>query len=660
MTFRKWQKDNIPLYLKRFNEKQVELTVAYQGTGKTLYAAACYAISVTNDLNICNFTIENIKNSYNMSLNKNKHFAIIFVPKNSIVESTIENWKKLGIKLIRLHNKDICATSPEILINSNVGGIVVTYGQITNNGHTVKNEWENNHLVKFIKRSSYIKYHAILDEAHNLTIKLSEIEDVKGNLNAKFFLNNSHLFTKKHLISGTVVKKKYDTKTLGRIANRIPFISYTEDGSVIPDTLYTQCEAISDGAIVPTNIIIHSLKNVAVNISEVTYNLTDEDLTWHSLNVSSQKHFHPEYERISNIEKTFKIVYKSLELWEPLICFGNKWLSDVRQHYKKAVGIIFAPTIEVAILIHKKLLSNNSLLCVSKSKNYDFTDTKLILSDNISTYLKNIENNIDWIVSCESLNEGFDYPDAKVSILLPRIEFLSNVKINQSLARINRKISKYDSVEAVCITLKYKPIVDLVENNQNNMFGLISPDTYYSDIIESHTNEIIKNANIKTKIATGEIEPPPVENINITNIELSYNATVLALKNTYTLNYDKETINYQKEINTRTFWCNWNDIVFGNSDSVNKMPPKNVAGCYIIKNAKTQEILYIGSSHNLHSRISNKRRYRECEWIKEEGYQNIYVKWEIVDNYVSREKSLKTEFKPKYDNENPLILRDVG
>ena len=215
---RQWQQENLPKFVQRRQQGQkTEVTVAYQGSGKTLYAAACYVASIRNDTNLSTQTISTIRESFLIDVERFSNFVVVFIPSKSIANSTIRDWGELGIKLIAADNAKLRKTSPEKMIRQGINGLVLTYAQAKiaqaiPGSYVTDGFWRNNILVSWRNRSSHIKIHAILDEAHNLTTTIVDKGESFANLNAKFFINNHSIFNTLHLMSGTLVKKKYETQ----------------------------------------------------------------------------------------------------------------------------------------------------------------------------------------------------------------------------------------------------------------------------------------------------------------------------------------------------------------------------------------------------------------------------------------------------------------
>lgn len=655
VCLREWQQIGLRGYLARFEQKRTELSAVYQGCGKTIYSASCFVASSMNSLNVFSYKIGDIRKAFE-SIKVKKSFVVIFIPAKSIISTTIKSWGALGVNLVKLENNNMTKESAQKLLSKGVHGIIVTYHQVRNNHLELNKEWARNHLVKFIKRSEGIDITAVLDECHNLTIELHRNKSKTTNLNliAQFFSCNSHLFKKIHLMSGTPVKGIGSKRIL-----RIPFVTYTGNGEVVPDLLYDQDQAIADGVIVKSNIWTHSLADCKVIIDDQEISVSDNDLSWYGENYHHLSHKRTNRRtavRGEQIESAFMAMCNSKGLWNQLIILGNSWLEDIRKIHLQSKGLIFTPSLESAIKVHKEILPNNSVLCVGKPKDSHIVeDCNFILSDKIHQYMESTGDKVDWIITCEALKEGFDLPDCKVSILLPRIHFLDCIKVSQMMGRTNRSIKENKQVQAVIITLKFKPVTDLIEANQSG-YGICDPDQPYSEIIESWSQSLIDRKKDKILEFIGVKEETPEQVIFIQNLLLNIEAEMLGNKSLSHV-YSQREKQKIMESNIRSYWVNWCDVVLGNSDAQTKNYPTEEPGIYYMINAKTQEYLYVGSSYNLLKRISDKNRFLKTEWIKEEGYQNIYVGWRVCENYVEAEISMKESISPKHDDENPPMLR---
>ncbi|MFM7367643.1 MAG: hypothetical protein ACKO2Z_07555, partial [Sphaerospermopsis kisseleviana] len=160
-------------------------------------------------------------------------------------------------------------------------------------------------------------------------------------------------------------------------SNRIPFVSYDSEGKVLPDTLYSQEDAIKEGVIVKTSVTTLSIDKLHLTLNGKNLKLTDSDLTWFSENVSEtvmKNHFHPYHDRLREIDKSFKALYTSNDLWQQMIIIGEDKLGQVQSYYEKAIGLIFAPTVESAMMIQNNLLQDTSLICFSKADKRKFNN----------------------------------------------------------------------------------------------------------------------------------------------------------------------------------------------------------------------------------------------------------------------------------------------
>lgn len=654
-----WQQEALPGYLKRYNNREkVEVTIAYQGSGKTLYTAACFVSSVLDTDNIAQKKIGEIREQFRCAILKQKnHFAIVFVPSLSIVRSTLRDWKELGVNLVKACNKDLENKEPESFLRNGINGVIVTYQQTYRTGEKFEGIWQDNELVKFIQKSRNLNFHAVLDECHTLTVtkqKTKDGEETFANLSARYLISNAPLFTKLHLITGTPAKKNTEY-----LIKRIPFVRYNSEGKVVPNTVYSQEQSVKDKTITNTNVLIHSFEEISVNLNGRDITIREDDLIFYSENahiLSSQNSWHKDYHRLWDIHNAFKCAYLGLPLWKQLLCYGEKWLNEIREVYKPAIGLIFAPSTEVAVKLHKELLFNSSVLCISKTKDVDSRGLKRIDAKFIGDYLESRDKKLRWVITCEALMQGFDFPDCKVNILLPRLEFLYPIKISQMLGRTNRRVPGFDNLEAMCITLNYKPVKDLIESDKSSRLTLCDPNDYYSDLIEIHNQAIVKEKIEELREHCGIERRSQKLDIFLKGLIISDTVDLLGSADSK-IRYDSDIIKSIKESRIRTFWTNWTDIVFGNSDVPEEMmPPKNESGIYIIINCKTQEYLYVGESGNLRARIGDKKRFLNAEWVRTEGHQNIYVKWHICEDRLQAEKEAIIELKPKY---NKLFLNQL-
>lgn len=652
---RDWQKQALPGYLSRMDNFS-ELTVAYQGSGKTLYTALCYVSSVIKNDDIKNLSIGEIADLFNNSSDKNQHFPIVFIPAHSIRQTTVDTWASLGVKLAHTKNPQLEGTSPAQLIAEGFNGLICLYQSAYSGGESSKGEWSTNRLVQFVKRSPDISIHGVLDECHELTV----YSKGKANKKASYFLLNQHLFFKLHLISGSPIKvgfKYVADNDSPKNKYRIPFVNYSGNGDVIANTLYTQEDAIRDGVIVQTKPIIHSISHSDIEIDGFRHSLTASDIDWFVDNFSTYAikfSGHPDHERLHQINDAFNALYKSVDIWKHLLVYGDFWLSETKKMYSGSKGIIFAPSQESAINIHKHLTGDRSVLCVgdsNESGRINFDGCNFVKSDKIKQWLTKNESSIDWIVSCQALVQGFDHPSCKVSIIVPQLQFLHLIKIAQIIGRTNRSIDGYPDLKATCIILDYKPIKELVRLSQSSKFGLCSSDILYTDsILDMHSDEAIQASFEKTK-AKAKGHNIPSKDIKIHDLMMSNISRLITENGEVFYGYSPDVINQLSEINIKSYWTYWGDIVYQNNDlSVEKIPPTN-SGVYIISNAKTAQILYVGMADNLLLRISHKPRYRNLPWLVKEGEENLFVKWIICDNYSDQETLFIHQLNPKYNKQ---------
>ena len=635
---RQWQKDALPGYIERFKEQKTELTVAYQGTGKTLYTALCFVGAVLGDENIKYLSTNEIATRFRKA-NTGEYFVIVFIPNKSVIDSTIEAWGSLGIRLRTCRNKRL--TSPSDMINKGYGGLICCYQQAISNGFSSTGEWTKNALNSFFKRSPNIKIYGVLDECHELSISPK-----KDSTTAIYFVLNQHLFYRLHLVTGSPTKIGCSSDSQKNYS-RIPFCKYSKDGDIIPDTLYTQEDAIRDGCIVKTIPLVYPIKFAEVGIDGVKFLLTTEDIVWYANNYSKNR---PEdKQRISQIFDVFNEIYKSKKVWEPLLRLGNNQLTETKKNYSKAKGIIFTPSCESAINVHT-LLGNRSVLCLGEKPETISINHRFIKSEKLRSWLKENSDTIDWIVTCEALKQGFDFPDCKVQILVPRIDFLTLIKFSQIAGRINRAINGYPNLDAVCISIDYPVIVDLFNLAQDSEFGLCREIVYVNDILNLHNIKAVEKAKKKFKDFLEEKEDE--NNIEVNYVVISHHANKIENRERI---YSTGSLFKRNPgvIEVKSFWANLQDIIFGNDDANKQQicPPRD-AGVYVARNSKTGEVLYVGSSSDLRERLSRGRWYKENkEWIKVEGIANIYLAWYETDDYKDTEDLLKDELKPKYDKE---------
>lgn len=636
---RQWQKDAFPGYIERFKEQKTELTVAYQGTGKTLYSAICFVGAVLGDESIKYLSTNQIASRFKKA-NTGEYFVIVFIPSKSVVDSTAEAWGSLGIRLKTCCNQGL--TSPLDMINKGYDGLICCYQQAISNGYSSTREWTENALNSFFKRSPNIKIYGVLDECHELSISPK-----KDNKTATYFLLNQYLFYRLHLVTGSPTKIGCSSDSQKNYS-KIPFCRYSEDGDIIPDTLYTQEDAIRDGCIVKTLPIVYPIKFAEVEINGVKFILTTEDIVWYANNYSKNRR--EDKQRINQIFDVFNEIYKSEKIWEPLLYLGNKQLTKTKKHYSKSKGIIFTPSCESAINVHK-LLGNRSVLCLGEKPKTNSINHRFVKSEKLRSWLKENSDTVDWIVTCEALKQGFDFPDCKVQILIPRIDFLTLIKFSQITGRINRAINGYPNLEAVCISIDYPVIVDLFNLSQDSEFGLCREIVYVSDTLDLHNIKAVEKSKKKFK---DFLEGKEDENsIEVNYVVISHRSNKIENRERI---YSTGSLFRRNPdvIEVKSFWANLQDVIFGNDDANPKQicPPRD-AGVYVVRNSKTAEVLYVGSSSDLMQRLCKSSRWynENKEWIKPEGIENIYLSWHETDDYADIEDLLKDELKPKYDKE---------
>lgn len=667
---RDWQQKSLVGFLDRYDKKQVEFTVAHQGSGKTLYTAACYLFSLLgkNFQDYRTAKISKIKAIFNSPLNHIKatrqdNFVVVFVPNKAIIQNTIRDWGELGIVLDTMDNLELKTEDLKYKNVLGLDGIVVTYQQASNNGYKNDGYWLNNHLIRFLQSDTSVNIHTVFDECHNMTVRkigclVNPVKET-ATLGAKFLLANHPIFKKIHLVTGTPAKKssRYFGRTLYPV---IPLAKYNENHLLVPDTLYSKDDAINDNNIVKTNILIHHLEKVDIKLGDKELTIEDADLTWFAENVNEtamKNSWHKNHKKLKDIQSAIDAIYNDLGLWKQLLEYGNQWLTKTRLKHPQSIGIIFCPNREVAIKVHKELLFTDSVLCLGSQDK--IPGTVLVSSGKIADFLNTRKSNIKWIVSCEALKEGFDYPDCKVNILIPRLSFLSLTKISQMLGRTNRIIPKIPNLDAYSITLNYKPVIELIKNDVSGKYGLLEPELANQDALDSHTNQVVEKAKERSQSNVGYREEKRIDPVVIESLLLSSDAEILGLNKSDTFHYDEETRKKLQEMDIRSRWLHWVDVVWENADIWHRLPPDNVSGVYLMLNAKTLEYLYVGSSHDLYSRIKNRKRFDSTKWVITEGYQNIFVRWVVCEDYVRQEAELKLLVNPKYDDENPPNLRLV-
>ena len=592
------------------------------------------------DQRLLNLNFSEIKDSYVNSDHKLNNFCIVFIPAHSIRYTTIKAWKSLGINLTYKTNPQLSKTSLEQLVSKGYNGLVCTYQQADYGGFASDEIWYRCPLISLITQSKDVKIHAILDECHEVAL---------GTLKSKFFLDNQNVFNHLHLMSGTLVNA-----SLEGIKNKdfkvIPFVTYDEENQALADTIYSQEDAIRDGVIVRTQIITHPVAHANVKIDGEIYEFTGSDLEWFCANFNKAAFTfknHPDNRRLKKINKAFKAVYQSKDIWQNLLIYGNEWLQNVRKVHPEAKGIIFAPSKKAAEIIHLQLLPETSVLCVAKqTSSYSLQGCKYAYSDTINDWLEKHEDTIDWIVSCETLKQGFDYPKAKVQILVPQLQYLSLVKISQMLGRTNRSIKSYPSLEAVCLTIDHEPIRELLKYAQDSNFGLC----YQSDILQSYTDQVNYESLQRIEAAEAGLVSP-VSVTKITDLAMSPMTKILTPTGYQLFNYGSHISKELDTTHVKSYWSHWGSIVKCNRDYPDpelELPPE-LPGVYTVVNANSLEILYIGESSNLLKRISNRYRYRTLPWLVIEGANNLFIRWVVEKDYKSLEENLIRELNPKYN-----------
>ncbi len=663
--FRPWQREALTKFFSRLNNP-IEVTSAHQGTGKTIYSAGSFILYSMKTDDIVGLNFEAISIKFKKYVDRDLYFPIVVVPNKGIIYNTIKAWSKLGVTLKKISNAKLVNTSLEQLQNSKVNGLILTYQQlgykdfISNNDGDV---WVKSPLIKFIQKELTDKnIYLVLDECHEMTIKSSGF----CNLKARFFLDNTILFNKIHLMSGTLVKGGY--KAIRNMSlPKIPFVSYDEEGNAVPDTYYSQDDAIKDGAIVKTRIITHQLASGIVNKNGQTLEFKGrEDLEWFC------EHYHPkalksreheDNQELHRIIDSFNILYKSENIWKPLLVFGNYWLGEIRKENPTSKGIIFAPSKDAAIMLHSNLLKNKSILCVSNLSTKEST-IKNINSEKLSEWLEKNNSGIDWIVSCEALKQGFDYPECKVQILVPRLEFLDIVKISQMIGRTNRKIPGI-SLDAVCITIENPAVEKLVEKSKDSAFGINALYLEANPLLDASSVEVYEKAVEKARLS--EINQDlPEDKINIKDLLIDNTGKEKIDSKVIKINYSDRIKKELTSIRIKSYWKHWRSLVFASEPShifgddeikpdisESDLPPCR-SGVYVIANSETTEVVYVGGSDNLRNRIRDLKRWRKTKWKTEEGSDNLFVKWYEVRTWGEEETKLKQELKPKYDNEKHI------
>lgn len=636
---RDWQKIALHSFLKR-EQKKIEVTSAYQGSGKTIYAAAFYILSQLRDQRLLNLNFSEIKDSYVNSDHKLNNFCVVFIPAHSIKHTTIKAWKSLGINLIHKTNKQLQKTSLERLMLKGYNGLICTYQQADYKGFVSNEIWYRSPLINLIIESKNVKIHAILDECHEVAL---------GTLKSKFFLDNQNVFYHLHLMSGTLVNASLQ----GIQSNDfkvVPFVSYNKANQALPDTTYSQEDAIRDGVIVKTKVITHPVAHAFVKVDGEMCEFTSSDLEWFCDNFSAMAFkfkSHENHNRLHTIDKAFKAVYQSKDIWRNLLIYGNEWLQNVRKVYPGAKGMIFAPSKKAAEVIHSQLLQDTSVICIARSTNIKgLQGCRYVYADTISAWLEDNDTSIDWIVSCETLKQGFDYPNCKVQILVPQLQYLHLVKMSQMLGRTNRSIEGYPSLEAVCLTIDHKPIRELLKYSQDSNFGLC----YQSDILQNYTDQI--NYDSLKKVEAAELGLVITDKVTkITDLAMSPMTKILTPTGYQLFNYGSHISKELDTTHVKSYWSHWGSIVKRNRDYPDpelELPPE-LPGVYTVVNANSLEILYIGESSNLLKRISNRYRYRTLPWLVIEGANNLFIRWVVEKDYKALEEKLIRELNPKYN-----------
>jgi predicted GIY-YIG superfamily endonuclease len=284
-----------------------------------------------------------------------------------------------------------------------------------------------------------------------------------------------------------------------------------------------------------------------------------------------------------------------------------------------------------------------------------------------------------------ALREGFDHPDCKVCILLPKLSFLTQTDISQMLGRTNRSIKGFPNLVATCITLGFRPVLDLIANNERNDVVLCEPDSTHSDILDYFAQKAKddqfkaiesalraeewakNNENNKSELLTENNEPElsigsndaflsfliPEPSITIKSIVLEAKADILGTNKT--VEYSPEILKANAEINIRSCWLNWLDLMTIMArenklpEEIKRIPPSEM-GVYYVINAKTQEWLYVGQSHDLLDRTSDSQRFFQATWIAKEGWQDVFINWKVCDNCDEVEVAMIHELKPKYND----------
>lgn len=692
---RDWQKKALESLLMRL-ENNIEVTSAHQGTGKTIYSAASFILYALQDPKVINQDFATSRKQIIQTDVLDNYFPIVVVPARSILHNTIKAWRNFGINLKKLENPVLKYARLEDLKHHGINGLLLSYAQISKGFRSDNGYWVHSPLVSFVQRElNNKKIFVVLDECHEMTIR----DNGTCNGKAAFFIDNYKLFTKLHLMSGSLGKG--GCKAIQRKTNpRIPFVKYSQEGEALPDTYYSQDDAIQEGVIVKTKVIYHPIVYGSVEVNGKLLEFKgSEDLEWfcqnyseNSIKFSNTKN----YAELNRIKDAFNAIYKSKEIWQSLLVFGEQHLRELKQEFVDGKGIIFAPSIEAAVKIHSDILKNRSVLCVSNVPN-DLKNENIInvKSENLSKWLDQNDTKIDWIVSCETLKQGFDYPKCKVQILIPRLEFLDIIKVSQMIGRTNRSIAGKD-IKAVCITIENPPVQELIKYSLDSKFGICELLDNTNNIINSFTNDVWEKAVERTRLSEidQELEKDIIdikelvisdigtEQINESQGFLNTNQIEKQLVSTQINNLHEQYLwagtfkqelvstkpddQYQKSVygskirkeltpvQILSYWKYWADIVYYGTHysdlKEEELPPENW-GVYIVVNSKTCEVVYIGGSDNLRHRIKELKRFRMAKWKHVEGEENLFVKWFVIKNWNIEEEKLKKELNPKYDNE---------
>jgi superfamily II DNA or RNA helicase len=675
MYLRGWQKQALSGYNERQGTQKIEVTAAYQGSGKTIYSAACFLTSAIGLDNVRDCNFNEIKNNHETNRLLHNKFVLIFYPLTAIESSTIKAWGSLGVNLVHLDNTALLKSSPSKLKEQGFDGILVTYKQAIFYGwNSEEQEWIDAPLVKFLKSCPELSYHAVLDECHAMTIKVGlDNTFQESNVTAQFMMDNHTLFDHVHLLTGTPIKANKDSLISYNRANkphfkRIPFLQYDNEGRVLPDTIYSQEDAIREGTIVKTVVTILSLNTLNICINGNNIIIRDCDLDWFLKNYHKiiDNKDHPDYDRLREIEEGFRILYSSIDLWKQLIIAGEDKLNKVREQYPNAIGLIFAPDVATTRMIYKCLLPENSIICFAKNTENKFTGCNGANSKKIHNALKDQKGRIRWIINCLTLKEGFDYPDCKVSIMIPPLTFLSLCRISQMIGRTNRSIQGFPFLKSHCVSIRHPSLEKLIEIEKDSRFGICEPDDYQDSWMVANNLRFIQEQEDETDEDENEDETDEDENedekevdeAKINDFMLSSQSVLIDDTGKRLISLDSNLFQKLNEISIRSYWHHWEDIIDYFSPSESRKNdfdpsnlPRNIPGVYIIVNATTTEILYVGESKRLLDRISPRTRYNRTWWRKVEG-RDLYIRWIYTDQDPKVQQELtKKELRPKYDGE---------